>query len=106
MRATVAGTTAAEYRWIVEQTRSTINTAQCLILEMDALQRAVVPSHLVDLIQTSPLDDPVALPGEQGALLMALYFLNVRDHGQLIRDLEGSRFPDLRAARAEALRQL
>src|SRR5262245_6111282 len=105
MRATIARmrSTAAEYRSMVEQTRSTVNAAQVLILQMDALQRALVPRQLLDVNQTGALDDRVAFRGRQRAALMAIYFLNVRDRGELIRDPDGSCLPDLRAARTEAI---
>jgi len=58
MRATIARmrSTAAEYRSMVEQTRSTVNAAQVLILQMDALQRALVPRQPLDVNQTGALD--------------------------------------------------
>jgi len=34
---------------------------------------------------------------------MPVYFLSVRDHGQLFRDPDGSYLPDLGAARTEAI---
>ena len=34
---------------------------------------------------------------------MSRYFLHLRDGDELIEDLEGSEFPDLEAARAEAI---
>jgi len=34
---------------------------------------------------------------------MPVYFLSVRDHGQLFRDPDGSLLPDLSAARTEAI---
>ena len=88
---------------MAEQTRSTVNAAQVLILQMNALQRALVPCQPADVTETGPLDDSVAPRGGQATARMPLYVLNVRDRGQLIRDPDGSCLPDLGAARTEAI---
>lgn len=66
---------------MVEQTRSTVNAGQILILQMDAAARALVPCQLVDVNQTGHLDVSEARRSGEGSALMPLYFLNVRDRG-------------------------